>query len=664
MERLSRAAALTRLQALGAAGGLLAALGVLVYAAALDGDVVLIRQEPPAWWITLAQRPTIRPVQVRRDAPPVTTFSEELLLHDVPERAPLRVRAVRELELAVNGRPVPLPDRDPARWKCPSEVDVAAWLRPGTNRVEASVANPEGPPLLQLHLRAGAQELATGSLWHAERDGQPRPVELAHDVRRHPQAEELPVAWRELLRSAPLLLAAFLPGAALGWRRPRARGAVGGSHWPRTAVAGVALFYAALYAKAVSFPVDLGFDAAGHVEYVRLVAEELRIPLATEGWAMYHAPLYHATTGLVRAALDPPEGALAERMLLHALPVLAAVASAWLAGRLARLLMPGRPGLAALAVLAAGLLPAHVTVAAFPSNEAVHAAFVSASLVAACAAILHSRPSLRRLAGVGGLVGVALLAKSSSAALAPLILASVATGLCVVRGWGVLRAAGAGIGLLAVAALVCGWFYARVWWELGNPLLTNYTLPIGVTYWIIPGFHTPAWFLGFGEVLSHPFFAGFASFADGLYSSFWGDGLASGRLGVEYPNPYWSYARMAAVYPLALPATALGILGLGACALRAVRGGDPARRLGLSLALAVVAVMALVLLGTTLRYPHYGMPKAFYGLPALAPVALAFAVGFTWLDDRLAERGARALRALLAGYGTALAAAIAVAFLA
>jgi hypothetical protein len=35
------------------------------------------------------------------------------------------------------------------------------------------------------------------------------------------------------------------------------------------------------------------FDCQGHVDYIRFVAKHWRVPLATNGWEMFQAPLYY-----------------------------------------------------------------------------------------------------------------------------------------------------------------------------------------------------------------------------------------------------------------------------------------------------------------------------------------------------------------------------------
>jgi hypothetical protein len=647
--------AFTRLQILGAALLVLGSAGTVAGYAAFGDRAYLIRHGDEARWITPRQVPRVKAIRVERDAPPAVVFSERFVLDEAPDRAVLHVRALRDLRLALNGRAVPLAERDPRRWKRWSRVEVASLLEAGTNRIEAHVSNPEGPPLLQIRVEGIPAKAATGPGWVVAANGARGRAVVAHDVRRHPQAQSLPGGWQALGRHAPLLGGCFLLFGLLGWRGGSLPAAVGGAHAPRTVILALAVVWLLLYAKSIGLPPHLGFDVEGHLAYVRLIAEQRRLPLADEGWAMFHPPLFHLGAAFLRVLAGTRPGSGLDQALLHALPALSGFACAVLAGRVARDLEPERPGLAAAAIAAAGLLPMNLYVSSFVSNEAPHAALMSTAVWLACGLLLAERASTRRLVALAAVLALAMLTKYTATVLSALVLFFVAAKLWLIEGRPLLRTAGLVTALALVTLLLGGWPYWRHWQTFGTPFVSNYSLP-GVTYWIPPGFHTPAWYMDFGEVLSHPFFASFHSFWDGLYSTLWGDGAASGRAGVEYPSPWWRYDFMAAAYPLALPATAIGLLGVGLCAARALGGDDLRRRLARSFLLALLWTMGVALVGMTLRYPHYGLPKAFYALPAIVPLAVAWAAGFLWVDERL--RGAlRPARGLLHGCLGALVAA-------
>lgn len=629
--------------------------------------VVVIRQQPGALWITLPQRPDIvRALRISRIDPPRWVFEKRVTLASSPEHAPVRVRALREVELRVNGETV-LPDRGPKHWKRAREVDLARWLHAGENQIEAEVVNGQGPPLLQIRSDTAAGLATTRSGWTAQRMGSDRRLDavLAEDVRLLPGRERLPEPMGALRqRALPLALLFLVCGlpVALGARWPAS---LGGRNLPRVAFAGVAVFWLALYAThAPEMPARLGFDASAHLAYVNVLSDEGRLPDPDESWEAFHPPLYYAAAAALRTLAGSESGSPLDRALMRLLPMLAGLAAAGLAGMAARRVAPGAPRVAAVATLAAGLLPMHVLLSTFISNESVHTFFVSAALVVTCDLLVAPRAGARGMVALPALLGLALLTKSpSSAPLALLLPAAVAAKLWLVEARSARLALGVVAAMLAGVLLVAAWFYVRNALRFGDPFANNLTGFADWTYWIPPGFHTPAWYRGFGEVFVQPFFSSFHSYADGFYSSFWGDGYASGRASVQYPNKWWDYDAMAAVYPLALPATAILLFGFARGACQAVRDGDAGRRLALATLWLVAFGMALMLLLATLRAPFNCMPKAFYTLPSLVSLALAFALGVDGLARLGTGRGQRLMRGVLSGYGAALTATIVASFL-
>ena len=667
MQRPIGSQTLATLQIVGAVGAVVAAVALWVAADQFGDRFYLIRHEPPAYWLTLPQLESrAKAIPVSREAPPRFRFEKRVEFRVAPEHAPVRVRGLRELSLSVNGEPVPL-DRDPKHWKRASEVDLAPFLHAGENLLTADLRHREGPPLLLIESPTLPVLATTGKGWRVTRSGRPGQLAavVADDVREYPGRDELPSPRSVLSRRViplGLVFLVFAAPVALGLRAPRW---VGGANLPRTALVAVAVFWAALFAsKGLQLPNFAGFDSGGHLGYVKVLAEEGRFPRADEGWEAFHPPLYYALgAGLRRLSGATPDTPL-DRGLLRLLPMLAGLAAAGLAGRTARRLAPDAPALAATATLAAGLLPMHVLLSTFVSNESVHTLFASAALLVTCELLCVATARPRALAALSIFLGLALLTKSTtSVPLALLLPAVVALKLWLVEARPALRAAGTFTALVGGVLVLSGWFYLRNWMVFGDPFVSNLTAFQDWAYWIPPGFHTPAWFMGFGESLSYPFFASFHSFADGFYSSFWGDGYASGSAAVKYPNPWWDYDSMVAIYPLALPATGILAFGFARGAVLSLRGEDVGRRLALSTLWLVAFGMSFMLVLATLRIPFNAMPKAFYTLPALVPVAVAFAFGVEGLGRIGSEAGRRWMRSALAGYGGVLGVSIALAFL-
>ena len=168
---------------------------------------------------------------------------------------------------------------------------------------------------------------------------------------------------------------------------------------------------------------------------------------------------------------------------------------------------------------------------------------------------------------------------------------------------------------------MCGWHYTRIWLKFGTPLLGNWDVVSGFTWWQDPGYHTAADYLRFGRSLLHPLFSGFAGFADGIYSTLWGDALCGGASSLTVA---WNQQPLVAGYLWALIPTAVILIGMVAAVVRFIR--KPSSELFLLLGFGAVIVLGLVFM--TLKVPSYAQAKAFYGLSALTPLCFFGALGW------------------------------------
>jgi len=638
----------------GAAATLVLALLLVVQRVAFSPAGRVILQDGDAPWIEVALPVTAEVHQWGREKPERTEFRTGFFLETVPAAARLRLRAFGTLALRVNGVPAALPAeaaREGRRWQRWVETDVAAALHPGANELAVEVANAHGPALLALRLQAGGTTVATGSGWEARLDGgPPLGTVRASDVR--PLAESLrgerPLA--ALAAHAGWPLAGFVLGAA-GFLLLRGRL---GARAPVALLALATLAWIALgVRKLVGVDLSTGFDARHHLAYLEIVRQQGRIPLATEGWSTYHPPLFYLASAAV-AALGGWIGA-PEAWSLKLLPFAAGLGNVFLALGLARRLLPGSARGAAVAVAFAGVLPMNAVAAAYFSNEGLHAFLAGAALLVTVECLLAERTSSRRLALLSTLLGLALLTKFTALVVAALSLLFVgARALAEPARGGARRAAELAALALPMLALA-GWFYARNVLHFGTPLAANWDLQgPSLAWWSPPGFHTPAYYLGFGASLAHPWLSGFHSFWDALYSSFWGDGFLGGRAAVWARPGQWRWSLMEAGYPLALPATGILLAGLGLAARDALVDPEPRRRAALAYVLAVPGALFFGIFFTTLSLPYVGQAKSFYALASAPALAFFFARGFEALDDALARHGGPAAQAALHGYLGAL----------
>ncbi len=582
-------------------------------------QIPFLRQCASMPWIAPALPVSAQLQQWGRAEAPVARF-EKRFRAAAGERAELRARALRRFEVRLNGRPVPGASGDGARWRRETRADLTPLLRAGENLLEVDVANPVGPPLLSLRVDGLSAPLRSDPSWSVHLDGALLPAALADDTRIEPTslATETPAeAWLRRADTALLLFGLGVIGFLAAPRR-------GSRAWPAAILVAASLGWAALFAsKVAQIPPALGFDARHHLDYV----ERLRssgVPLASDGWSTFHPPLFYA------AALAAGDSRIAHK----ALPFAAGLAAVFAVFALARQLFPGDPLRQSLATGFAALLPMHLYSAAYFSNESLHTLLASLALLATVGLLRAERATPGRAALVGALFGLAALTKFSVLLLVPVAALALAARWLPAAGMRSLAAALAG---LAAFLALAGWFYARNWWVFGDPLAANWGDLPGRPWWQQPGFHTAAYYSGFGEALVHPYLSGFHSFWDSVYSTFWGDGFVAGRARASDRHDFWSYDFMSMGYWAALPATALLALGGLEAVRTAWRDPSPARRATFGLLCGSVWLVGLGFFYLTLRVPFFAQAKATYALVVLAPLAVFFALGAARADTVLAR---------------------------
>lgn len=609
-------------------------------------EVPLIRQTPGAPWIMAPTQVSAELQQWGDVEPPRVRFVARFAANLPAGGAALEVRALGDARVSLNGEPIAELARAGRRGRAEGRVALGDGLRAAGNELSVEVANTTGPALLSVRSRGLDPPLVTGTDWTVETaERRTSAAALADDTRINPLSLAVETPAEALVAKRDPLIALFLAGVLVflaGERWLRERGPrVFAWGAPLAASAGWLWLYAA---KAARIPPAIGFDARHHVLYAENLAATWRLPLATDGWSTYHPPLFHALTAVL---MDLGAGPAAWK----ALPMLAGLGVVWLAWLLARRLRPDAPEIHGLAALFAATLPVNLYSAAYFSNEALHACLASAGLVAACDLLLRERTGGVRAAAVGALFGLAALSKFTVLVAVPVVGFFLAWKLLFVERSGVARALLPLAAFAAAFLLLAGWFYARSQLLYGTPVLGNWDLR-GDTqqWWQQPGFHTPAYWLGFGEALVHPYLSGFHSFWDSVYSTVWGDGFIAGRLDPSGRHTFWDYGFMSAGYWVALPAPALLAVGLVRGAAGALGPGVARRRLALGLLLTVVYAVALAFFALTFQLPFFAQAKGPYLLMLATPLALAFAAGFASLEAWLGRRTGRAGRAFACGW--------------
>ena len=231
----------------------------------------------------------------------------------------------------------------------------------------------------------------------------------------------------------------------------------------------------------------------------------------------------------------------------------------------------------------------HLYLAHYVTNEVLTATLATLTVYLCLRLLKNEKPRAAQFVFVGLALGATMLTKATGILLLPIVIAAICARRIRARAPFAISLRNLGL-LIASCFAVCGWYYAGIWLKFGKPLLGNWDVISGFTWWQDPGYHTAADYLRFGRSLVTPLFSGFAGFADGIYSTLWGDGLSGGASSVNVP---WNLSPMIAGYLWALVPAVLIIVGAVVAGVRFLR--KPSAELFVLLALSVVVALSLVL---------------------------------------------------------------------
>ena len=615
-------------------------------------DIAFIRQRTQMPWIMY---PTPVVIAIKSvDRVPVSTFTKEFdVTGNVSSDARLLFRAWGDTKIDINGRFLDIPESTVGNWKKGLIIPVASYLREGRNKIRAEVRNPMGPGLLAVCLKGlSSGDLVSDESWLAEFSGlSPARAMIADDTRMHPKylSETLP---SEIFRRNGTRLAVYFALFVIAFFMGRfMMDSEKSLRWlPVLGLAGVQIAWLALFFKRfLHFPLEVGFDFTGHLEYVRYYLAHHKLPDPAMGWETHQPPFFYMASVWARGLLSLFLGPGNEDNAFKVIPFLSGLGQSWLAFFLAHRVFEREPVKVFLATVMAGMIPMNLYMSAYVSNEAFQAFLSSAAILAAVYFLTGKEKRLTWILVFGVSAGFALLTKFTSFTILGVSFMFFAVVLLFVDKVPVAKASGY---LFAAAGLVLalsGWFYGHNFKTYGQWMVVDWH-----HWWQDPGFHTSRYFSIFGESLKHPYFApGFRSFWDGLYSTFWGDGLGD-KYGYSHPA-LWSYDYMSIGYLLALPATVL----LGAGFLRAAMAVFDKKekhgfKVNMSFLLSIIVCGIYSIAYFCIKAPFWSSPKAGYALYLTVPLAILFALGLETAGKTAPIRFRLVWQAILSGWFGAL----------
>ncbi len=591
----------------------LALVAYLVQHALLSPDVQFLAPASDGQWI------------VHPDAPP--GYREAVFVRRFALPAPVahyvvRVAAMRECRMTVNGRSIPVTGtRD---WKRAVPYDIGPLLRAGANEIRVHVSTPDPPPAL---LVEGPEPVRSDARWTVRLPpDSPSERDAAVAYRDEAFLGDRPNALRAsprfpLWRAALVAYAAFvaytlIPLRAKPWMRASRAERQTAGRWSDVTCAVVFLVVTAIHLRnAYVYPQTAGFDAVAHGEYVQYVATHRTVPDARQGWEMSQPPLYYATGAAIYAAAGGstrPTVALKATQFLSALSMLGTIA---LAFWMLRIVAARRARTRTLGFTVAALLPMAFYLGPQISNEPLTAFVTGAAMCIAMQQAARGTLRIRDAAVAGAACGLALLSKFSG--LFVLVAVLVLAGVRIVTRKSRVRAVACALVLAGIALGMSGWFYVRNVQRFGDPFIGAWDRRSGFNIVQGPGYRTSAFYTRFGAVFWQvPPHSRDTSFWDGMYGSMWADSH-----GVFVPRDDRSQLLSTVCLWLALLPTVAILVGF-AHAVRHLATRDlehPYLVIVVTSALTVAGILSF-----TMDHPWYSTLKAHWAL-SLTPCVGVFA---------------------------------------
>ena len=365
---------------------------------------------------------------------------------------------------------------------------------------------------------------------------------------------------------------------------------------------------------------QVGFDVWGHIDYIDYIVTNGSLPLASDGWQMFQAPLNYILSAPLYALLTKWLDLPSIVKILVIIPAICGLLQIEIVYRVARFVFVGRKDLQIIAIVTGSLLPIHTYTCQSVGNEPLAGCFISL-MVLLCMSLVMPGQKERKLGYfvlMGFVWGLALLSKMTAILLAPVLIIVLLFHARLVQR-PVKSAVKSIIIIFSVSMLIAGWYYFRNYLELGNPFVSVLDHSRRGQWWQDPGYRTWSQVLSFGQSLSYPVYAGVKSFWDMVYATLWLDGFNSG-LADFMP---WNASFMAAGALLALLPSMFILTGV----ILAWLNKTAVYRNAVVFSIGAIALFLAAMMDRYINCPFYGAARSSYTLGLLPCYAILVAAG-------------------------------------
>ena len=605
---------------------LILALGSFgVYKFLSDPSIALLIPKGGAEWIRFDE-PTI--LQTKPAGFYGAIFRKRFQTKTLIKQSILTVYAMRSVSVFLDGRPLLEANQITTDWKNPIKINLPENLKPGNHEITIGAINQNGPPTILAFSKN--LKLYTNGKWEATLDNKEwKPVLLVNQPHYIELSRKFPMTHKALFSQLPFFILIFLLvfSWTLIWDKGPSRPLWIERLTPSVQMLrmGLLIAWGILALNNIGkLPVYVGFDQQGHWEYIRYIAETKKLPLATEGWQMFQAPLYYLISAPLYLFFSQFFLEDSLRSILRIIPLICGMAQVELSYRALRYAFPERKDLQGLGTILGGFLPMNFYISQYLGNEPLAGLLVSSVVVMTYKILLFPSKKwpYKNYLLLSLLLGLAILTKITALLLIPPILLALIY-KNFMEGKPFSKVIPPIATIAGVSSLVSGWFFIRNWIELGEPLLTA---SMNIGWWQDPGYRTLNQIFFFGQSLTYPIYAGINGFWDSIYSTLWFDGYLSSRI-LYNSRPPWNYDFMISGAWLALFPTIGILIGFLLPIFYPARALKPIEVFS---ALCIVVYFG-ALLYLFLKLPIYSCAKATYTLGLIPCYAVLGSTGLNVL---------------------------------
>jgi hypothetical protein len=451
------------------------------------------------------------------------------------DNARIAVQALKRCRVFLDGVNVFSSPYEPDNWKNVHDINVPFSITTGPHEILILVTNENSYPAVIAY--SDNVPVRTDSGWFSSNDGKNWQMAVpASHIKRPAISKNFPSSITAFVSIWPSLAIVFVMVLSIslflrwdgGGRQKFLSWSTEPSH-----VRWVFLFLWAVLALNNMFKLSFqaGPDVWGHIEYIDYIVRKGSLPLASEGWQMFQAPLNYILSAPLYVLLMQWFDLPFVVKILGIIPAACGLLQIEIVYRIARIVFEGRKDLQIIAIITGSLLPIHTYACQYIGNEPLAGCFISLVILLCMPLIMPG--SKERQPGyfvlLGFVWGLALLAKMTAVPLALVLLVVLAFHTRLVRKPLKLMLMPVII-VFGVSMLVSGWYYFRNYLMLGSPFAGTIDRLQMTYWWQDPGYRTWSQILSFGQSLCYPVYSGVVSFWDMLYSTLWLDGLNSGLI--------------------------------------------------------------------------------------------------------------------------------------